>query len=407
MIHKYSQLLLFIACICFIPVTNSLGAVPTYAVGDAILPSNKLFKWQVSGPFKTTTWERLNIYNDRGMNQHDAIASRLASYCGAQNVDADGTSCRPLIAAISNYTDPVTLFETDIIVATVPDQYGDYQFVSYQYPVVLAPEQYITMVHINGIRTTRDEAIESTDTLRANVKKTTFQYAPSSSVHMSVTVPIPIRCILSYNIGNTFFNLTFMKAVENDADRAFVMSQAMQSSNFTGLDPTTAAAMQADYIQQSEDTLTALTTSMAIGSISQDVKNWMTAGPVILVPHSQGNLYANSVFLAVTGNIAPNPNLSIVGVANTASYVAGDPNAVADKSYITLSNDHAVGLLSAGFSVLPPTLTATDTVPGQYLNHNFINVYMNSAYIALEPIMTLISAKVSVVLNGIYGDVQN
>jgi len=71
-------------------------------------------------------------------------------------------------------------------------------------------------------------------------------------------------------------------------------------------------------------------------SVVADIRSEAAAGQtVLLVPHSQGNLYANSAYAELTSGEYPLPpgSLGIMGVASPASYVANKGN------YQTSNND--------------------------------------------------------------------
>ena len=97
---------------------------------------------------------------------------------------------------------------------------------------------------------------------------------------------------------------------------------------------------------------------------------------VIVVAHSQGNLFANAAVEAV---IARNPNSSnsigIVGVANPAGRVVGNNN------YITAHDDRVIDALRITHSVLSSNIDNDPGIfddPRDFLNHSFTTSYMAS-----------------------------
>lgn len=90
----------------------------------------------------------------------------------------------------------------------------------------------------------------------------------------------------------------------------------------------------------------------------------------MLVPHSQGALYANEVFQAITGGSAPADTLKVVAVATPADSVAGDP---ANSSYVTSSADLVIAAARLLWAVLP----ANVTLPISGLGHSFIDAYLD------------------------------
>jgi hypothetical protein len=95
----------------------------------------------------------------------------------------------------------------------------------------------------------------------------------------------------------------------------------------------------------------------------------------LLVPHSQGNLYANSAYALLTQGPAPVPakSLAIVGVASPAAFVAG-----AQGRYVTSRQDLVIwGLrkLLGGRAVLPANVAQPVTTDDP-LGHNFVAIYL-------------------------------
>ncbi len=110
--------------------------------------------------------------------------------------------------------------------------------------------------------------------------------------------------------------------------------------------------------------------------ILDDIREKMTRNQIIvLVPHSQGNVYANEVFRLLTNgrNSVPTDSIGIVGIASPAAYVAGE-----HSDYVTSSNDLVIKLLrESGLSVLPSNFTISHTNE-DYLGHSMEKVYLNS-----------------------------
>lgn len=110
---------------------------------------------------------------------------------------------------------------------------------------------------------------------------------------------------------------------------------------------------------------------------------------VLLVPHSQGNLYANRVVEIVTTEIAPGWNravseksIGILGVATPAAYVAGQRGS--HKLYLTSSNDLIINGLRNGVpplippsAVLAPNITI-DLSSSDPSGHGFREIYLGT-----------------------------
>jgi hypothetical protein len=94
---------------------------------------------------------------------------------------------------------------------------------------------------------------------------------------------------------------------------------------------------------------------------------------IILVPHSQGNLYANAAYASLTtgANAISTNMIKIVGIASPGAYIAGD------GSYLTSSNDVVISSLrSSGLSVLNSNIAVSVTID-DILGHSMRDVYLN------------------------------
>jgi len=104
--------------------------------------------------------------------------------------------------------------------------------------------------------------------------------------------------------------------------------------------------------------------------------NHVGNGRILLVPHSQGNLYANIVYDRL---ITDGPqqvdvgSIGIMAVATPASNVRGT-----GSKYVTSDNDRVINGVRFVFSnTLPPTITIPVV---DRLGHNFIDVYLTNLF---------------------------
>ena len=122
---------------------------------------------------------------------------------------------------------------------------------------------------------------------------------------------------------------------------------------------------------------------------------------VLLIPHSQGNLYANELYeyATSTGNI-PEDHLAIYGIANPASKMNGVINPTQNMlgcgndsdlmHYTTAVNDFIINGLSF-FSSIPP-ITNSPMAGNIHLNtcndfnicHSLINAYLADSNVAMQ-----------------------
>ncbi|QXE85547.1 hypothetical protein KP003_14295 [Geomonas nitrogeniifigens] len=103
------------------------------------------------------------------------------------------------------------------------------------------------------------------------------------------------------------------------------------------------------------------------GSITENQK-------ILLVPHSQGNLYANSAYAALTSgdDAIPTSSIKIFGIASPAAHIAGN------SDYLTSTNDLVINGLRAasGLSVLQANFTVSLTT-SDLSGHGMTEVYLN------------------------------
>lgn len=120
-----------------------------------------------------------------------------------------------------------------------------------------------------------------------------------------------------------------------------------------------------------------------VGAIRSNV---VEGQKVVLVPHSQGNLYANAAYVKLTtgDNAIPTSTIKIVGIASPAAYVAGN------GTYLTSSNDLVISALrTVGLSVLASNYTVGVT-GADIKGHSMADVYMNPSLEGRAKVVSLI-----------------
>lgn len=117
--------------------------------------------------------------------------------------------------------------------------------------------------------------------------------------------------------------------------------------------------------------------------------NALPSNRVLLVAHSQGNLYANRVVEIVTTEVAPGwgrpvaeKSIGILSVATPAAYVAGQRSS--HKAYLTSNNDLVINALRNGVPpatppsvVLAPNITIELTADDPS-GHGFREIYLGT-----------------------------
>nr|WP_175799908.1 hypothetical protein [Burkholderia anthina] len=106
---------------------------------------------------------------------------------------------------------------------------------------------------------------------------------------------------------------------------------------------------------------------------------------VLLVAHSQGNLYANATHRLVSQNPKVKPgNIKVVGIANVANFVADG------GEYVTSSSDLVVKALRYA---MPQTLPANIDVafnPNDISGHLLLDTYLNPGFSAKAAVLAMI-----------------
>jgi hypothetical protein len=107
------------------------------------------------------------------------------------------------------------------------------------------------------------------------------------------------------------------------------------------------------------------------------------ADRVIVVAHSQGNLYAH----ASRARLAAESAVLWFGIASVAT-----PAEVATNGYVTSQNDAVIGLLrTLGRTVLPANVTVPISI-ADFMGHGFKEIYINAALPARAPVVTMLAS---------------
>ena len=113
--------------------------------------------------------------------------------------------------------------------------------------------------------------------------------------------------------------------------------------------------------------------------------------PVVLLPHSQGNLYTQGVYNHLIQTKWYNPeNVGVFGIATPGDYVPGE-----NGKYITSHQDGVIGLLRLLFWEVLPGNVAISSNATDWLGHNLIKIYLNTSLEALPLIQQGVKTMVS------------
>jgi hypothetical protein len=234
---------------------------------------------------------------------------------------------------------------------------------------------YTTYIHINGINTEDEEAFRNAENLSVKInKKVNFAYNKKDGVLSDIWETLRQKV-------NEFPDLTEAEfaqiaqdySVERQGTREFQKAikklrfeKAKSFGNVSLADPSMAE------IRAKIDEFTQF------------------APPVALLPHSQGNLYAQGVYNhLIQTRLYPSYNVGVFGIATPGDYVPGS-----NGKYVTSNQDGVIGLLRLFFwNVLPGNVDISSNA-NDWLGHNLIKIYLDPTLEALQLIQAGIKALV-------------
>lgn len=255
------------------------------------------------------------------------------------------------------------------------------------------------MIHINGIQTSRSNA-------RDNMRALSSSYGPTYAGQT-------ITYDYAYNNSNgslwsSLAEVYFQKDVEADPDLAAAVAYGILTGDISKITISSLqASLKSDYQNLIAQNSTALAVATKTQTMVAKINTYLNAGAdVVLVPHSQGCLYANSIFATIfsgsaggntrNGSVASSSRLKIVAVGDPASGIAGDPS---NTSYVTAAEDGIINALRVqsffnSWTLLPSNVNALslgqDPVDGT--GHSFIQTYLNPSYNAWPKIKNAIDS---------------
>jgi hypothetical protein len=221
------------------------------------------------------------------------------------------------------------------------------------------------VIHINGINTDRGDARENKKSLKEQVGNT----------HNNKR----LKYVLAYNPTKGFLSdlADVIEAKHNEYPEVteaemirFYLLAKNEEVNQTDLDIETVTKFYVDqieskgYVNLDDSDFESILTEIN-GAVAKDEN-------ILLLPHSQGGLYANSVYARLLSGSDSRgaDNVSIYAVATAASFVAGEGR------YLTSHKD----LVIWGLSLIRPVLESNHPVSftfGDFLGHGFREIYLN------------------------------
>ena len=219
----------------------------------------------------------------------------------------------------------------------------------------------IYALHINGISTSITEAQDNLEQLTAlqvsktNLVKWRLLYNQTTGLWNDLSDVFNQKAQEKQNITLDDFVVAYMKANDLHAESGTTEYEFIKQS------------IKDDFIndpQYSGRNLESIVTEF--NQLVSDKES----SYVLLLPHSQGNLYANQLYnyLTSTGNY-DSQHLRIFGIATPANEISGSGD------YVTNSNDLVINGLRLITSILPSNITVNFSL-ADVLGHNLIDIYL-------------------------------
>jgi hypothetical protein len=297
-------------------------------------------------------------------------------------------------------TDPSTQITTSATALFWRDSFGHSDTTT-----PAAPTRQVRIAHINGIATTRDGALANLDEIMARVIET-------SSFLCS-----PVRRTLAYNrsrpdplLGtpvNDLMEVAVQKHRENPNTRFSDMVRLvyLADTGATWLARTNIPLAVVHAVLEALDAWYQQANTWVdsdLRDISADIRPHLVRGErVLLVPHSQGNLFANMV-MASLGDTAPDPRaLRQLGIASPAA-------SVQNGRYLSSVNDTVLRKLALVADVLPLNLDIPSDGLAHTLDprgHNLIDIYLHPELPGLDQIRSMASTMLEEMIGSSESDV--
>jgi hypothetical protein len=232
-------------------------------------------------------------------------------------------------------------------------------------PAFAAPA---AVVFVNGIQNTFDDSVASMLVLKGNMKAKKLD---KDFVYGN-----------AYNASNGFFSDMWQVFQQKN-------NETQDAKDFWRM--LDGGAAQAGWMSQAiyDKYLNAFSTS-SMPELPEHLKvyrQYLAEGrKLVLVAHSQGNLYANAEQnLLISGPNSAQGKVSSVGVASPAQYL------MPGSSYITSSWDQVISGLRLIKKALPSNISIGFHPTQDTMGHSFVKIYMNTEYPAAEQVLSKVS----------------
>lgn len=184
-----------------------------------------------------------------------------------------------------------------------------------------------------------------------------------------------------------FYDVLYEFATQRATESASSMTEAlvtfgMAALGHVGYLSDTDRETAVEFVRKLELSVVPDSVQEDLFEFEQEVRNsaLMKGMQVILVAHSQGNMFANKVYENINRSLEQRYARGL-GVLNVASPSAFSPN----YQYLTLEEDRVIAMLRSASGPLPRPVDANYSSPAvidlDYLGHNFAAVYLSYSQI--------------------------
>src|SRR3989338_8293509 len=165
-----------------------------------------------------------------------------------------------------------------------------------------------------------------------------------------------------------------MKYFEKNQDRSVIFRTGYNQTHLGG---------GADIIQSAAQAFGASISDFDQNTILMQIQPQVTTRKILLVGHSQGTFYTNSIYKYLTDNSVPKESIAVYNVATPASFVAGD------GEHLTSTNDRVINgvrpLMAKYGAPAPLSANITIAVPADETSDPAGGHHFGSSYLAMEP----------------------
>lgn len=254
--------------------------------------------------------------------------------------------------------------------------------------------QKMYIFHINGINTSQDQALANTQELNKAANLQSNVIANNGQVDLLYNKEGNSTCTLCTQLSDVFSQKRFENVNIDDYVQVYSAARGLKLKPETPEYEDLKKSIYSKFLEDSAfmgNNFGDILEQYHGKTVNTKYLNEYIASNnggkpfVLLVPHSQGNLYANSLYQHLTTKEGFNQqNLSIFGIASPAAQNLGayiSKTAYNSDGYITSSNDGVINSLRVLAAVSPMSIAGANfTIPkgGEFSGHGLIPTYLTN-----------------------------